>query len=200
MNMIQSIAKHTFTPLLKPLGFSTKGLVWNRRRGEFVDVITLQKLCGSASEAQRLTVNIGVAAPELYQVIFEKARVTYIEADCVVRVRPGELEANNFGYALDKSWSVNEQNVESCIEEISFFISDKAIPFVESYNGYGALSCHLEKLEGWQVKYPYIQILRAMMFWKLGDSIRCEEILSSKVASKWPEKVTNVRRWIQESS
>lgn len=70
---------------LKPDGFRRKGYTWNRARGEFVDVIELQK----DSTRPLVTVNFGVFCSEVRSLIWPDAppQGQKQEPSCLVRRR-----------------------------------------------------------------------------------------------------------------
>ena len=194
--MIRKIAKDFLTPSLKPLDFNNRGAVWNRKRGEFVDVISLQRSKGSSEFEESITVNIGLVVPEFIQAIYGKSPPSFFqEGFGVIRVRLGEA-GDVSGRAPDKWWDVTEQNLVDTANEIQSLVLNKGLPFLESFRDFETIVCHLEQLHGWQTKYPYVQICRALAYWKLRDEARSEKLLSGP-ASIWEEQVANVRMWMQ---
>lgn len=198
MTIIRDIAKDTLTPLLKELGFKSRGLTWNRRRGEFVDVINVQRAKGSSEIEESMTVNVGIVIPEFLQVILGKTPLFFNEADCIVRARPNDIETGAYDKSLDKWWDITQQNADQRADEIQFFVLNKAVPFLGSFEELSSVARYLDQLQGWQTKYPYIQISRALVLWRL-DDIRYKEVLLGP-AKAWEEQVANVRRWMQEST
>ena len=60
------------SPFLKKLGFAKKGLVWNRKRKNFVDVIEFQTSKKSSSKDKlNFTMNFGIFIPKINDYIFE---------------------------------------------------------------------------------------------------------------------------------
>lgn len=198
-DMIREIAKNHLHPLLKPLGFKHKNLAWNRRRGEFVDVITLQKAKYSTPREQAVTGNVAVCVPEFLEIMFGKTAAFLIEADGVFTVRFSELAANDLsGRALDRWWNLTDETKDAVAPESSDFVKQKVIPFLNSCTDFAMLERHLNTITGWQAKIPYFQLNKALVYWKLGDRAKCDEVLSSPIARKWPEIVTKVREWIMK--
>ncbi|MBI2477427.1 MAG: DUF4304 domain-containing protein [Planctomycetia bacterium] len=198
-DMIREIAKNHLHPLLKPLGFKYKNLAWNRRRGEFVDVITLQKAKYSTPREQAITGNVAVCVPEFREIMFSKPVAFFIEADGVFTVRFSELAANDLsGRALDRWWKLTDETKDAVALELSDIVQLKVIPFLNSCTDFAMLEGRLNTITGRHAKIPYFQLNKALVYWKLGDRAKCDEVLSSPIASKWAEKVTMIREWIMK--
>jgi hypothetical protein len=74
--------------LLKPLGFERKGALFNRRRGEYVDVVCLPM--NKAGDA--VTLEVGVQHDGLYEALWEAPPPRFSnEASCIVHARIGAL-------------------------------------------------------------------------------------------------------------
>jgi hypothetical protein len=180
-----------------PLGFKRKNLAWNRRRGEFVDIITLQKAKYSTPTEQSITGNVAICVPEFREIIFGEIPAFLIEADGMFTVRFGALAANDLsGRALDRWWNVSDETADAVASELADIVKEKVVPFLNSYTDFAELERLLNTLTGWQTKTPYFQLNKAMLYWKLGNHSKCDEILSS--VNKWPEQVERVREWVKK--
>jgi hypothetical protein len=74
--------------LLKPLGFVRKGNLFNRRRGEYVDVVDFP--ANKAGDA--VTLEVGIQHDGLYQAMWEAPPPRFSnEAACIVHARIGQL-------------------------------------------------------------------------------------------------------------
>ncbi|MBI2477429.1 MAG: DUF4304 domain-containing protein, partial [Planctomycetia bacterium] len=198
--MIRSIAKKYFAPHLKAQGFSKKGLVWNCRRGEFVDVITLQKATYSTSETQTITGNAGVFIPEFYEAIFGYTREAATEADCAVRARFGESYTSGIpGKGRDHWWDVTPNNIDAVGTELLVLLQGKVLPFLNTLSSYDAIEGHLSKVSDWHRMLPFDQLCFALVRWKNGDITGASEVLD--VASRrWPEQAKRVQCWLRKSN
>jgi len=196
-DMIREIGKNHIEPLLKPLGFKRKDVAWNRSRVEFVDVITLQKAKYSTSTEQSITGNIAICVPEFREIIIGNTPAFFIEGDGIFTIRFAALAEDDLsGRALDSWWNVTDENTGAVASELFDIVKQKAIPFLDSCSDFLAIERHLSQLTGWQTKTPYFQLNKALLYWKLGDLSKCDEVLSS--VSKWPEQVKMVRERVMK--
>lgn len=197
--MIGEIAKDRLDPVLKPHGFKRKNLAWNRQRGEFVDVITLQKAKYSTPTEQSITGNVAVCVPEFRKIMFGETPSVLIEADGVFTIRFAALAANDLsGLSLDRWWDLKNKTQDTVASELSDIVTQNALPFLDLFSDFSAIERHLSQMTGWQTKTPYFQLNHALVYWKLGNRAKCEEILSS--INKWGEKVELVRKWVAQHS
>jgi len=178
-----------------PFGFKHKNLAWNRKRGEFVDVITLQKAKYSTPTEQSITGNVAICVPEFREIIFGEVPAFLIEADGVFTIRFAALVANDLsGRVLDRWWNVSDETEAAVGSELGEIVEDKVVPFLNSCTDFAQLERIINSLTGPQAKTPYFQLNKALLYWKLGNQSKCDEVLSS--LSKWPEKVEVVRKWV----
>lgn len=184
---INIIAQEYLHPILKPLGFKRKGLVWNRVRNEFVDVIKLQSSKYSNALDKIITGNVALAIPEFSKIIFNREPSFFIDADGIFNIRFGRFYTEN---AFDKWWTVNENNLSEVGKEFCVLVADKAIPFLDSFNDFKKISQNLN-LQGWSLKIPYYHMCKALVFWKLGDNRQFSEELSL-IYPVWKDKVEEI--------
>lgn len=196
-DMILEIARNHLHPLLKPIGFKRKSLAWNRRHDGFVDVIALQKAKYSTPAEQAMTGNVAVCVPEFLGIMFGEPPTFLNEAHGVFSFRFTEFEANDLsGRALDRWWNLTDETKDAVASEVSEIVRQKVVPFLNSCTDFAMLDRHLNAVTGSQAKFPFFQLNKALVYWKLGDRAKCDEVLSSPIASKWSEKVTLIRKWI----
>ncbi|MCG8360791.1 MAG: DUF4304 domain-containing protein [Kiloniellales bacterium] len=192
--------KELIQPLLKSLGFKNKGLQWNRVRGEFVDVVTVQEAKHSTPERQVITLNLGVFVKPFYEAVWQKSPGGFVtEADCAVRVRLGDLvQRKPYGDALDQWWEIEAvpRGDGSAGKEIENALRDLGIPFLERFDKLDAVADHLHKVKGWQAKSPLIVIYRALAEWKTGASSTALETLSTIKGKAWEAKARLIRETI----
>jgi hypothetical protein len=191
---IQTLARDLLDPALKPLGFDRKGLAWNRKRGAFVDVIALEKAKTGNEQGERLSVNIALAVPEFHDAMHGKIKTRYSEAHSLVRLRPGGSDGP--GAAGERWYDLRGTNEAAA--RVQEFILERGVPFLEGFEDFRAVALYLDGLTGWPARYPYIQIGRALVHWKLGNLERCEALLSQPPASQWPQEVARARSWMQQ--
>ena len=195
--MIQRLTKEYIQPVLKPLGFKTKALFFNRSRGEFVDVITLQRAEYSTASDQKITANLGVCVPEFVNIMFDKPRSFWTEAESVVRFRLSAVLVEDYtGLVCDRWWDLNTENLEAVGAEFRELIVERALPILESFADFRAVENHLQQKRGWIAKDAFTLLNRALVNWKIGDLDKCEEILSA--IKGWEEKTEIVRQWIRQ--
>ncbi|MES2924321.1 MAG: DUF4304 domain-containing protein [Verrucomicrobiota bacterium] len=194
--MISEIAKDRLDPLLKQHGFKRKNLAWNRQRGEFVDVVTLQKAKYSTATEQSITGNIAVCVPEFREIMFGETPAFLIEGDGVFTIRFAALVSNDIsGRSLDRWWDLTNETQDAVASELSDIVTQKAVPFLDSCSEFSAIERHISQMKGSQTKTPYFQLNKALVYWKLGNYSKYDEVLSS--VSKWTEKVQLIREFVK---
>jgi hypothetical protein len=197
---LNDIVGETIQPFLKSIGFKKKGLQWNRDRGDFVDVLTVQEAKHSTSAKQVFTLNLGVAVKSCHEAVWQKLLSSSVsEADCPVRLRLGDLiQGKPFGDANDQWWEVEggTQSAQLIGEQIVDALKDMGIPFLERFETFGAVADHLKKVRGWQAKNPLALIYRAFAEWKNGDGDGALDTLTAVKGKAWEAKAAAVREMI----
>lgn len=199
MKRIDNLIKGHLSPLLKKNGFKKKKNLWNRNRGSFVDVIDVQEAKGSTASSERLTLNIGVFVPELYEAVWDKPTQGFAqEADCVVRFRLGALLQDDFtGKALDTWWDLNtDQDVDAVGLELTEALENKAFPFLDSMSDFKGLADVVDGMGGWQKQYPLMQLYLALIRKELGqlkDATIIVDTLLSGSNKAWMPHAQRVR-------
>ena len=197
---LNDIVGETIQPLLKPLGFKKKGLQWNRDRGDFVDVLTVQEAKHSTHEKQVFTLNLGVAVKSFHKAVWQKSLSSSVsEADCPVRLRLGDLiQGKPFGDANDQWWEIEEstQSAKLIGKQIADALKDMGIPFLKRFDTFGAVADHLKKVKGWQAKNPLTLIYRALAEWKDGDGNGALDTLTAVKGKAWEAKAVAIREMI----
>jgi len=199
---LNDIVGKSIQPLLKSVGFKKKGLQWNRDRGEFVDVLTVQEAKYSTLEKQVSTVNLGIAIPEFREIIWPNIKASPTEADCVVRVRLCDLiQGKPFGDANDQWWKIEDaaQSAELIGREIEDALKGIGIPFYERFDSFSAIVDHLRRVRGWQEKNPLILIYRSLAEWRMGISNDALQTLTLIKGTAWEAKAASVRNIINTS-
>jgi hypothetical protein len=201
---LDEIIKQAIQPLLKLYNFKKKGLQWNRERGEFVDVITVQKASYSTLLREVFTLNLGLAVPEFRKIIWpEKQESSLSEAECVVRVRLGDLlQGKPFGDAIDHWWELEKiyNNAEQTGRQIEEALINFGIPFLEQFDTFNAIVAHIRLVMGWQSKIPLNAIYRALAEWKSGLADTALETLANIKSKAWENKAEIIRAIIKPKS
>lgn len=168
-----------------------------------MDVITVQEASYSTSAHEAFTINLGVAVPEFRKVIWpDKDKKILSEAECVVRVRLGDLmQGKLHGGALDQWWEIDgvAGSAETIGQEIENALKVLGIPFLERFDKFSAIVGHMHKTKGWQTKNPLMVLYRALAEWKAGASNEALESLSNVKGKAWKAKVDVVRKLIKGS-
>ena len=201
MSNLDEIVKGSIQPLLKSLGFRKKGLRWNRDRGEFMDVVTVQEAKHSTLERQVFTLNLGVFVKLFYETVWQKHPSGFMtEADCAVRVRLAHLvQGKPYGNALDQWWEIEAVAPGDVLigKEVEDALRDIGIPFLERFDKFDAIADHLHKVKGWQAKDSLIVIYRALAEWKTGATNTALKTLSMIEGKAWEAKADVVREIIK---
>jgi hypothetical protein len=193
------IVGETIQPLLKPLGFKKRGLQWNRDRGDFVDVLTVQEAKHSTPEKRVFTLNLGVAVKFFHEAVWQKSLSSSVsEADCPVRLRLGDLiQGRLFGDANDQWWEIEDtQSAKLIGKQLADALKDMGIPFLQRFDTFGAVANHLKAVQGWQAKNPLTLIYRALAEWKDGDCNGALDTLTAIKGKSWEAKTAAVREMI----
>jgi len=202
MYTLDSVIKESIQPLLKTHGFKKKGLQWNRCRDYFIDVVTLQEAKHSSDDNIVFTLNLGIFVPSFFEAVWNKPPGGFVnEADCVVRVRLGDLiQDRPYGDALDKWWTVSGTVIEeSTKDEIQEALKSKGVPFLDSFDNIQAIAEHLGQVKGWQSKNPLMVIYHALAEWKSGDRSSALQLLDHVKEKAWASKVSAVAAMIRNA-
>jgi hypothetical protein len=200
MTMLDKIVKQSIQPFLRSIGFKKKGLQWNRERGDFVDVVTIQAAKYNTSEKQAFTVNLGVFVKSFYEAVWQKSPSGFaMEADCAVRVRLGNLmQGKPYGDALDQWWKIEPSTPDGSIgEEVEKALRELGIPFLEQFGNHEMIASHLQKVEGWQAKNPLIALYLALAEWKTGAPRVALETLGTIKGKAWKPKADVIHKLIE---
>lgn len=107
---LTSIAE-AFAPTLRERGFKRRSTTWNRRIGDFTDVVNLQL----SKSLDRVWVNVGVAEAHAFVSSWGRALPGFVpEGECTVRTRLGNLIDGH-----DSAWMIQDPAAPSDIAESS---------------------------------------------------------------------------------
>lgn len=198
--MLNKLVKDSLQPKLKAHGFRKKALSWNRSRGEFIDVVTVQEAGHSTAEEIVFTVNIGLFVPEFFRIIWGKECNAFAtEADCLIRLRLGDLiQGKLYGDSKDQWWTLSNENDFSTVSErIEDSLECEALPFLVSVDSYESAFEHVNQIGGWQSKDVQWNIQKALLEWKNGRSDKAVKALDEITAKAWQPRVVAAKNAIQ---
>lgn len=165
-----------------------------------MDVLTVQEAKHSTREKRVFTLNLGVFAKSFHELVWQKPLCGFAnEADCVIRVRLGDLiQEKPFGDGYDQWWEVEDdvQSIESTTKQLVDALISKGLPFLEYFDTFSAVNEHLKKVKGWQAKNPLTVIYRALAEWRTGASDDANQTLTSIKGKAWETKAALVREII----
>lgn len=133
--MINELIKNYISPDLKKEGFNKQRLTWNRKQGEIVHVINLQKGRKHSDGSVDFTLNLGLFVSEIWTICWGKSiPKTVKEEDCFPRLRIGLLLADFNPMCIDKWWILSSiPEIEVVGLEIKEIINQKCFPFFQQF-------------------------------------------------------------------
>jgi Domain of unknown function (DUF4304) len=141
---------------LRGHGFSKNGLTWNRRIGDFVDVIDLQ----ISKSSDQITSNVGVTYQPLHDTVWSDVESNAIqEASCVYRARLFDLAGEKFTW-LDLDAPEAGSTFVKAIETV-------ALPKLQDQHNLHSLLNALEAELG--SSYPIPKIYYAVLMFFIGE-------------------------------
>ncbi len=182
---------------LRDLGFKKRQAQWNRRRGDFVDVISVQEATYSSEESVSITLNLGVFITSFFEAIWGKASTGFVtDADCTVRVRLGDLiQGRLYGDALDQWWILTDRDsIQKSGTEVASAIQKLGIPFFDSKHDYDAIATHLRGMVGGMSRNPTHFLNRGLSEWRCGNKAEAVRQLDEVSAKAWLPKVDTLRK------
>jgi hypothetical protein len=186
---------------LKIHGFKKSQLQWNRIRGDFVDVVSVQEATYSTDESIAITINLGVFVPSFFAAIWTKPHKGFVkDADCTIRIRLGDLiQRKLYGDALDQWWTLTDRvSLVAVGNEVSSAIEEFALPFLDSIDDYDAIATHLGRLTGSASKTPIHFLNRCLAEWKSGNKTEAFAQLDHVSAKAWLPKVQAIKTLIRD--
>jgi hypothetical protein len=179
--------------LLRPLNFTRKKTVWNRRSEYVVEVIDLQvSKAGGA-----VTVNAGVLDIDVHKILWGNEPSAFVEEPaCTVRARAGDLIGDK-----DLWWQLD---ADQTIDEVFKAITEHALPFVKRMRSRQHMVQWLTNTRGVK-KYPLPTINLAILQHILGNLSEGCALLAevrTKAVGAWCLRATEVteRLGCKESS
>lgn len=212
MRRTDKLAKVYIVPSLKKGGFKKRRLAWNRIRGEFIDVINVQKNRWNEPDDESFTINIGVVVPEFMEIIWDKPYKEFAKhPDGVINFRSGNITQEGFlGWNIPQYptyeiwWDLRtDEDVEKVGVEVRANIEDKLLPFLDSMSDFRKLHDVLDKSGEADAKrdYPLPKINFALLKNAIGEKEGAIAILKDLIAKdKWTEHAKRALFHVQKGS
>ena len=165
MRLIDSISKNYMAPLLKSNGFKKKSAVWNRARGNFIDIIELDELRGSSDGNERFVINIGICIPMFSEVLWGKplnglAR----DADALIRLRLDDFLTPSASSSLRNGWiDLAPENLSSTGREIAQIIEIDVLTYLSAITDFQSFELAFINSNSRHKNYPLAKILYALL-------------------------------------
>lgn len=169
--------------VLNPVGFHRQESTWNRRVGDVIEVVNVQKSKGGDA----VTVNIGVADPEVHFTLWGTAADFFSEEQCTVRSRLGKVLDGR-----DRWWPAGSHD---SYFEIAKLLEEHGLPFLSRLWTREAMIAHLINSQAAETPYPLPALTLAVLMALCGDRSRaCAEVerLRRRVVGPWQVRVSEV--------
>ena len=189
-----ALANQTIEPILREARFRKKNRTWNRRRGQFIDVINIQTDT-KAGLSDSFTVNIGVFLPDFYEIVWGHKNTSFVsEAHCPVRLRINELiQGDLSGLGYDRWWDLDS---EAALEQASLDTSDalrrNVLPFFERFQTIQDIHAFMDNARGGLSKSWDFRLYLAIAKHRVGDAEGAKTILEECRQIGWTEHAERV--------
>lgn len=156
--------------VLKAAGFRRRSSTWNRVRGDFVDVVNLQRSQWSA----KVTLNVSIVVPWIWQMRWGwEDKDFFKEEDGLVRVRAGYLIGQRDGW-----WDMAD---EGTAKKLHAVLNEHVFPYFDSLLNYAAIAERITEeisktVPKWSDRYPFdgISPELALLAYLRGDRDRAK--------------------------
>ncbi|SNZ21129.1 DUF4304 domain-containing protein [Cohaesibacter gelatinilyticus] len=173
--MIDQIVSQYIAKNLKANGFKKKRLTWNKRIGEYVQVVNVQKSQWNTEEDISFTINWGISFDYVYQALWGKSPPLFIsETDSFPRFRVGNLPI------VDKKlseiwWNCDpDTGIEPIGAEIIKQMEEVILPNLEKLSNYKEI-CNLYALQTFHIP-PIEKVQLATILHSLGKYEEAETL------------------------
>lgn len=168
--------------VLKAAGFKRRSSTWNRVRGNFVDVVNLQRSRWSAS----VILNVSVVIPWICNMKWgEEDRAFFTEELGLAQVRFGDLRAQGEGW-LD----MEDGEISSKLIAV---LNERVFPYFDSLPDYASLAKHITEqisktIPKWAAHYPFhgINSELALLAYLQGEQDRAR-VMFETIFQRGPE-------------
>jgi len=173
--------------------------IWNRKRGEYIDVIEIQESRWNDANSCNFTINVGVFSASIHEACWGKPAPAFVAGvDCLVRKRLPALQQTGTSRTLDEWWSLPD-DVDELGTELRDLLANIAIPWLESFHSDRAIDRYFDAVNGEEANAPVNRLYRAILKWRIGDLSAAVNLLNSfrgKREQAWAERARLVARQI----
>jgi hypothetical protein len=182
--MSMPVAVSRLDRFLRSDGFRRRRTTWNRKSGDFIDVIDLQ----TNKTGELVTLNVGVLHSHIHKK-FRGGRVPAFvgESACIARSRIGDLVNGK-----DLWWSLKEKSHLDDIEEKA---KKFALPFVLRMHSIKAMEEYLDKANTTFANYPPPIINLALLKFAQGkrrEALKLLGELKLRTTSPWKKNIESI--------
>lgn len=198
------------TQPLKKQGFRKKRYLWNRARGDLIDVVELQFGEFTDISSDSFTVNLGVCARSSYEVLYTKVLPDFVqEVQCTIRARLGALMKGGIysksvaGKQADHWWKTQQIiETEESGNQFTETLINLGLTFFENFNSLDDIdrffSDHLLSSSSLPIDYVNAALVKT----KLGHSVEATKLLKhvDERFVDWREWANRVRSLLEHSA
>jgi hypothetical protein len=185
---VEALATQTVGPILREAHFKKRDLTWNRKRGDLVDVVNIQR--DAAGLRGTFTVNVGVFVPEFYKIVWGASKTGFVsEFHWPVRLRINALiEGDLSNRGTDRWWHLDsEAALEKASFEISGALQNKVLPFFETIQTIPDVHAFMDNARGALSKSRDFRLYLAVAKYRVGDTDGAKAILEECRRIGWTE-------------
>ncbi len=190
--MLKKLIKDHIANTLKGVGFSKKGLTWNRNIDGYIHVINIQPSHLDNDSKTDFTVNIGILLPDIWETFWDKQVPKFVkEENCYPRFRLGELLAGFNGKCRDKWWTLSvEKDVDVVGKELETIINDTCLPFFDKAKSISDICIISDSLNS---QLPIDKLYHSILLHFNHDDLDAKAILSDLLTDPhWRKKASSI--------
>jgi len=193
---LEEIIEYVIAPGLKREGFRKRRHSWNRKRGEFVEAITIEKSKYCGPEYDAFTMSAGIFIPWMHEAVWHKQPSFVTEVFCQVRARIGEIVGGFERRAPDKWWTPNHRGDYRAVgDEMGQLVLSHVLPFLASFKTMEDVHSFLDGELKYVIRDAHRTINLALVKKTLGDTQGAVEALTTFINRKpggWAERAKEV--------
>ena len=187
------IAKYV-QPLLSGHGFGVRKHTWNRRRGDFIDIVGVQKSRWNDAQREDFTINVGIWSDSVWRLYEDRPSPPFIEEQhCLVAFRVGQVLGEFKPQSEDTWWTLSSpDDIDLIGPTVASALQDRCLPFLGRFASLDDVNSFASRLP---VVYPATQLQLAIVAHLLGDAEICEASLRDVVEHKsktWARKAVEI--------
>jgi hypothetical protein len=204
--VIDQVVRTFLNPPLKTSEFTRKGRVWNRSRGNLVDVVEVQPSKWNKPGDQSFTVNLGVFVPSVFWTVWHREPPRFVnEVDCIVRRRLSDgLADASESRPKERWWTIHAPIDASRVgTEVADLLQSIGIPFLDRIDSLRAVHDVLESDATSQAETPLARIYLAGVKAALGDLEGAQKALievSATAPDAWRQNISAVAKRLSRKS